>query len=311
MTAAPIRAIPLRLPRWRSPGRTAGLIALAIVACVVAVAILAPVLSPYDPIKLDLSQKLLAPGGAHILGTDQTGRDVLSRLIWGARPSLLVGSVAVLIALLGGVPLGLLAGFFSGGIVEEICMRTVEILASIPLLIWAIAIVGIFGVGTVSIGRLQFPNEAKLIALVGVLNIPGIARITHAVALIESRSDYVKARRVQGASAFRIILSDVLPNCLAPIVVQATLLIAIGIVIEASMSFVGLGVQPPWPSWGSMLADARNYVLTGEWWLPVLPGLCISITVIGINLLGDSLRDVLDPRNRSVAGQPRLRSGVA
>lgn len=297
-------------PRRRlAAGHLSAVLAGIVVALVVSVAILAPVLAPYDPIRIDLAARLVPPGAAHWMGTDQTGRDILSRVIWGARPSLLVGSLAVVIALIGGVPLGLLAGFHRG-FVEEVAMRAVEVLASIPLLIWAIAIVGILGVGPLEIGPWRLPNEAKLIAIVGILNIPGIARIMHAVALIESRADYVRARRAQGAGSTAIMIGDVMPNCLSPVIVQATLLVAIGIVIEASLSFVGLGVQPPAPSWGAMLADARNYVLTGEWWLPVFPGLCISVTVIAFNMLGDALRDRLDPRNRAATPSRGFRAGV-
>lgn len=286
-----------RAKRRLRPGAVTGWIAGLIVLAVMLAALLAPLIAPYDPIAVDLDARLVPPNWHHLLGTDQTGRDVLSRVIWGARPSLMVGSLAVVIALLGGVPIGVAAGFYRG-LFEEVAMRVVEVLASIPLLIWAIAVVGIFGVGTVDLLGWRLPNEAKLIVVIGVLNIPGIARITYSVALIESAADYVRARRAQGARNVAIMVGDVLPNCLSPIVVYATLLIAVGIVIEASLSFVGLGVQPPAPSWGGMLSDARSYVLTGEWWCPVFPGLCISITVIALNLLGDALRDATDPRNR-------------
>jgi peptide/nickel transport system permease protein len=282
----------------------------AIAGAVVLTALFAPILAPYDPVQVQITQKLLPPGGAHWLGTDQVGRDVLSRLIWGARPSLLVGAIAVVIALAGGVPIGLVAGYNHGTAVEEVFMRAMEILASIPLLIWAIAVVGILGVGSIAIGPWQLPNEAKLIAIVGVLNIPGIARITHAAALVESTAGYVVARKAQGAGRFAIMFGDVLPNCLSPVLVQSTLLVAIGMVIEASLSFVGLGVQPPQPSWGGMLADARTFVFTGEWWLSVFPGACISVAVIGFNLLGDALRDMLDPRNRGLRAQRTLQGGV-
>jgi len=169
-----------------------------------------------------------------------------------------------------------MAGFFSGGWLEQSLMRILDAMASIPLLIWAIALVGILGVGSVHIAGFTFGNEVKLLALLGVLYIPTLARITYTTALGEAGANYVAARRLQGVSGLRIMLSDVLPNCLSPVIVQATLLLAIGIVIEASVSFVGLGVQPPWPSWGNMLADARNYLFSGEWWLSVFPGACIS-----------------------------------
>jgi peptide/nickel transport system permease protein len=174
-------------------------------------------------------------------------------------------------------------------------------MASIPLLIWAIALVGILGVSPVHIAGLQFGNEIKLLCLLGLLYIPTLARITYTSALSEASANYVAARRLQGVNGFLIMLSDVLPNCLSPVIVQATLLLAIGIVIEASVSFVGLGVQPPLPSWGNMLADARNYLFSGEWWLSVFPGAAISLSVVAINLLGDGLRDALDPRHSTSA----------
>jgi peptide/nickel transport system permease protein len=180
-------------------------------------------------------------------------------------------------------------------------MRSMDALASIPMLIWAIAIVGIIGVGPVPLGPFTLPNESKIVILVGVLYMPPLARVAYGGALLEARADYVQARRLQGARTLPIMLGDVLPNCLSPVVVQATLLIAVGIVVEASLSFVGLGVEPPFPSWGGMLADARRYIFSGEWWTYVFPGLAISITVIGFNLLGDALRDTLDPRKTAGA----------
>jgi peptide/nickel transport system permease protein len=143
---------------------------------------------------------------------------------------------------------------------------------------------------------MAFPNETKVVVLIGFLYMPGLARVTYSVAQVEAVSDYVRARKSQGAGDFAIMFDEILRNCMSPVIVQATLLVAVGIVVEASVSFLGLGVQPPTPSWGNILADSRNYLFSGEWWLPVFPGLAISTTVIGFNLLGDSLRDVLDPR---------------
>mgnify|MGYP000927972790 FL=1 len=178
-------------------------------------------------------------------------------------------------------------------------MRIVDGVASIPLLVWAIAIVGILGVGPLPVGPLLLPNEVKIVVLVGCLFSPVFARVTYAVARRIAGADYVRARFLQGASHWDIVTSDVLPNCLSPIIVQGTLLVAIGIVIEASISFVGLGVQPPQPSWGAMLSDARSAIYSGECWLPVFPGLAISLTVIGFNLLGDSVRELFDPRSEA------------
>jgi peptide/nickel transport system permease protein len=278
-------------------GGISGFMGACLIAVLVLVALAAPRIAPFDPLKVDVLNALTPPDAAHWLGTDQSGRDVLSRAIWGARTSFEVSFLAVIIGCSFGVSLGLIAGFFSGGWLEQALMRVLDAMASIPLLIWAIALVGIMGVGDIHIAGFIFGNEVKLLCLLGVLYVPTLARITYTSALGEAGANYVAARRLQGVSGIRIMISDVLPNCLSPVIVQATLLLAIGIVIEASVSFVGLGVQPPHPSWGNMLADARNYLFSGEWWLSVFPGLCISFSVIAINLLGDGLRDALDPRH--------------
>lgn len=277
---------------WRRPEACVGLM---LVLGAVLVALLAPWIAPHDPLAIDLARKLLPPSAHHWMGTDQNGRDILSRIIWGARPSLTVGVLAVTIGCVAGIAIGLTAGYARGWW-EQVSMRFMDGLASIPMLIWAIAVVGIVGVGPVAVGPWMLPNESKIILLVGLLYIPPLARVTYSGAIAESRADYVRARRMQGAGRLEIMFGDVLPNCLSPVIVQATLLIAVGIVVEASLSFVGLGVEPPNPSWGGMLSDARKYIFSGEWWTYVFPGLAISLSVIGFNLLGDALREILDPR---------------
>jgi peptide/nickel transport system permease protein len=290
-------AIWVRLPALFGgpPGCAGGVLVLFVVIC----ATMAPLIAPYSPIAVDLRHQLVPPDARFWFGTDQAGRDVLSRVIWGARPSLLVGMVAVVIGTIGGVALGLIAGFYSGGWFEQAVMRALDAMAAVPLLVWAIAIVGIVGVDPLHVGPFFFGNEIKVMGLLGLLYIPGLARLTYTSAMVECQSDYVAARHLQGVASWRIMLGDVLPNCLSPVIVQATLLVAVGIIIEAAISFVGLGVQPPTPSWGTMLAEARNYLFSGEWWLSFFPGLAISLTVIGFNLMGDGLRDVLDPRRNT------------
>lgn len=275
-----------------------GWLGAGIVGLIVLAAIFAPLIAPYDPLALNIEDRLAAPDAAHWLGTDQGGRDVLSRILFGARASLSVGIGAVLIGAAIGVSAGIFAAY-KRGLGEQIVMRIVDGVASIPLLVWAIAIVGILGVGPLPIGPLLLPNEVKIVVLVGCLFSPVFARVTYAVAKRIAGADYVRARFLQGASHWQIVSGDVLPNCLSPIIVQGTLLVAIGIVIEASISFVGLGVQPPQPSWGTMLSDARSAIYSGEWWLPVFPGLAISLTVIGFNLLGDAVRELFDPRSEA------------
>lgn len=276
----------------RSCGDAAGFAGACLVVGLLVLVIAAPVIAPHDPMAVSMADQLLEPDGAHWFGTDQSGRDVLSRVVWGARASLHVAVFAVVIGVAGGVSLGLLASFCRGGWAEQMIMRLLEALSAIPILLWAIALVGLMGMKPITLGPLTIGNETKLLLMLGVLYIPTLARLTYTSALIESQANYVAARRLQGVGMVRILVSDVLPNCLSPVIVQATLLLAIGIIIEAAVSFVGLGVQPPVPSWGNMLADARNYLLSGEWWLSVFPGAAISLSVIGFNLLGDGLNDI-------------------
>ncbi len=295
--------IALRLPRLGQFGATS-LAGGVIVLIVLLTACLAPWIAPHDPVGIAVENSLLPPGGDFLLGTDQGGRDVLSRIIWGSRISLMVSLLSVVIGMTLGISTGLIAAYYRGRWIEQVIMRAMEAIAAIPLLIWAIAMLGILGVEPVTLWGMSFGNEWKLLVLVGILYTPTLTRIMHDVAAAEIAADYVKARRIQGVSTAAILLGDVLPNCMGPLVVQGTMLIAIGVVIEASVSFIGLGVQPPTPSWGAMLADSRNYIFSGEWWLPVFPGIAISLTVIGFNLLGDGLRDWLDPRSetRGIAG---------
>jgi len=285
----------------RACGGPAGFLGALIIAALLIMAVFAPWIAPFDPLRVSITDQLLEPDVRFLFGTDQSGRDVLSRVIWASRASLSVAGFAVLIGLVLGVSLGLAAGFHRGTWFEQATMRLLDAVAAIPVLIWAIALVGIFGIREARLGPFIIGNEVKLMLLLGLLYVPTLARVTYTTALSESQANYVAARRLQGVGSLRIMLSDVLPNCLSPVIVQATLMLALGIIIEASVSFVGLGVQPPTASWGNMLADARNFLLSGEWWLSVFPGAAISLTVIGFNLLGDGLRDRLDPRHNITA----------
>jgi peptide/nickel transport system permease protein len=273
-----------------------GAVGIAIVIMLVTVAVLAPWLPLQDPAAIALDHRLEPPGGEFLLGTDELGRDILSRLVWGARGSLAIGLLTVAIGLSGGLALGIVAGYHAGTMVEDVLLAIIEIAAAIPLLIWAIAIVGIYGTGPVKLGPLILPNEVKIIVLVGLLFIPGLARVAHGLALVEAKADYVAARRLRGANRVAIMFGDILPNIVSPVLVQASVLIGIGIIIEASLGFVGLGVQPPTPSWGGMLADAKTLAFADEWWVAVWPGVAIFVAVIGFNLVGDALRTALDPR---------------
>jgi peptide/nickel transport system permease protein len=274
-----------------------GLFGAFVVLLMFFLAIFAPWIAPYDPTLIDVPNRLQPPNLSHWMGTDLAGRDVLSRLMWGARPSLQVGVLAVLIGMPGGIVIGLIAGFYRGSLLETILMRATEIIAAVPLLIVAVAIVGILGVNPIDLGFLTITNEIKIVFVLGILYIPGLARVVFAVASTEAVSDYIRARKTQGVRDFSLIFGDVLPNCLSVVTVWATLLTAGGVLAEAGLSFVGLGVQPPDASWGVMLSEARKFIFSGEWWLLFFPGLAISITVIGFNLFGDALRDILDPRH--------------
>lgn len=280
----------------REPAGAIGLVTIVLLA---AIAVCAPWLPLKDPLQLYIEHRLEAPGAAFWLGTDQVGRDILSRTIWGARASLSIGLCAVAIGLVLGTGIGLVAGYKAGSWLDETLMKVMEVLASIPLLIWAIALVGITGTDTLHVGMLAISNETKLVLLIGVLYAPGLARLTHSLAKAESQAEYVAARVLQGASAARIMFSDVLPNIISPVLIQATLLLGVTIIVEASLSFIGLGVQPPTPSWGAMLSDARALIFTDNWWVSVFPGAAVFVSVLAFNLFGDSMRTILDPRRRN------------
>lgn len=281
-----------------------GAVGLAIIAMLAVLALLAPVLPIKDPLMLYLDHRLQPPGPEFLFGTDQSGRDILSRIVWGARASLAIGASVVAIGLAFGIAIGLVAGYYAQTWVEELLMKAMEVLASIPLLIWAIAMVGVLGVQPTQFGPFSLSNEVKLTLLIGLLYTPGLARLTHGLTLNEAQAEYVLARRIQGASTASILFSDILPNVISPVLVQATVLLGVAIIVEASLSFIGLGVQPPTPSWGSMLSEARNLIFSGEWWVSVFPGATVFVAVLGLNLVGDAMRVVLDPRRGQLQAMP-------
>ena len=276
-------------------------IGIGITLVVIAVALFAPVLAPFDPLAIDLAHKLQPPGTPFLLGTDQTGRDLASRILWGSRHSIVIALSSVVIGSLFGISLGLLAGTLSNTLAETVIMRFFDLIFSIPTLVWSIAIIGIIGTGALKIGPFELDNQFKLIALIGASFVPALGRITYSVALVESKADYVRVKKSLGAGWMEIAFIEILPNALPPALIQATLYMGVAIILEASLSFVGLGVQPPTPSWGTMLSDARTFIFSGQWWLPVFPGLAICFTVIGFNILGDGLRDALDPKSRATS----------
>lgn len=276
---------PWRRALRRLRRRRGALIGGAVVLIFILVAVLAPLIAPYDPVAASWSAIRKAPSLAHPFGTDELGRDVLSRVIFGARASLLAGLVSVSISLALGVPIGLVAGYV-GGVVDGVLMRITDALLACPFLILAIALAAFLG-----------PNLLNAMVAIGVSAMPAFIRLTRAQTLATKVEDYVEAARAVGNPAWRIVLRHILPNILAPIMVQATLAIAAAIIAEASLSFLGLGQQPPAPSWGSMLNAARGFLAQAPW-MAWWPGLAIFVVVLSFNLLGDGLRDALDPRHR-------------
>jgi len=292
MTAIETRAAlpgPLR-EFWQYFSENSGAVAgLSIIIVVITLAILAPVVAPHSPILTNNAAFLRPPvwqqGGSwsYPLGTDAIGRDMLSRLIYGARLSLLIGISVVAISIAIGTVLGLIAGFFRG-LVEITIMRIMDIILTLPSLLLAIVIVAILG-----------PGLMNAMLAVAVVVLPHYVRVTRAAVISEVSRDYVTAAKVSGASKLRLMLKEVLPNCMPPLIVQASLGVSTAILDAAALGFLGLGAQPPTAEWGTMLADSREFVLRA-WWVVTLPGIMILVTVLAFNLLGDGLRDAFDPK---------------
>jgi peptide/nickel transport system permease protein len=246
-------------------------------------------LSPFDPFAQSIRQRLRPPGDPYWLGTDGYGRDILSRIIWGSRISLTVGVVAVAIGATVGILVGLVAGFFGGG-VDNLLMRIIDILLVLPTILLALVIVAMLG-----------PGVFNLMIAVGIANAPRFARVIRAEVLAVKQMVFVNAASALGASSIRLMARHILPNTLASILVLSTLRIAQAITTEASLSFLGLGVPPPTPTWGSMIADGRIYLRTSPW-VAIIPGIMIMLIVMAFNLFGDGLRDLLDPKLRGSKG---------
>ena len=267
-----------RLARQRGAMLGAGILGLLVL-----LAVGAPRWSPRDPIRTAAREALQPPGSAHVLGTDQYGRDVASRVVYGARISLTVGLVAVSIAVLLGAPVGLVAGFY-GGRLDALLMRVMDVLLAFPGILLALAIVSVLT-----------PGLTNVMIAVGLAAVPTYARLMRATALATREFLYVEAARAMGGRDLFILARYVLPNVVAPLIVTATLGLGTAILSAAALSFLGLGSQPPAPEWGRMLSEGRDY-LREAWWISTFPGLAIMLTVLSMNLLGDGLRDVLDPR---------------
>ena len=274
---------------WGLKQNTGALIGLGLITFFVLMALLAPLLAPSDPTTIHPEHLRLPPlwseGGLRQfpLGTDDVGRDTATRLLYGARISIIIGLSVVFLSLVIGVFLGLVSGYY-GGIVDRILMRLIDILMAFPSTLLAIVIVSVMG-----------PGIRNAVIAVAIVAVPAFARIVRASVLAEKRKKYVLASKTFGATSMRIMCLEILPNCMAPLIVQATLGISDGILNTAALGFLGLGAQPPLPEWGTMLADGRDYIYNAPW-LVTLPGLCILMIILGFNLFGDGLRDILDPR---------------
>ena len=295
MSVAPVAAsVPAELAEGPGPARRAirrllarraAVFGLGVVVLMTLAALAAPWVAPFDPLATSWSLVRKAPSGAHWFGTDEVGRDLLSRVVWGGRASLAAGVISVSIAVGVGVPLGMLAGYV-GGVLDAAISRLTDAMLAIPFLILAIALAAFLG-----------PSLGNAMIAIGVTATPIFIRLARGQVLAVRAEEYVEAARAVGNPPARILLRHILPNILPPVIVQATLAIAAAIIAEASLSFLGLGQQPPSPSWGSMLNTAQRF-LTQAPWMAIFPGLAIFVTVLAFNLLGDGLRDALDPKSQ-------------
>ena len=269
-------------------------------------AVFAPLLAPYNPV-----EQFNAPKGEHnplsplsrsreghlfLLGSDKFGRDILSRAIYGTKTLLEIAVGSIAIAFFIGVAMGAVAGYRKGTWVDELIMRAVDIMLSFPTLVLAIALLGAFGIGKLRLGPIVISNMAKIMVVIAITYSPRFARVMRGVVLQEMAEDYVDAAKIAGASGRRILSREILVNTIPPIMVQASLMMATTVLTSSSLSFLGLGLQPPHPSLGIMLNEARDFLFLGAWWYAIVPGVFISLAIFGFNLLGDGLRDSLDPR---------------
>ena len=292
MTDALERPTTQHRPRWRETlsivlSNRLAAFGLIVLLMLLLAALFADVLAPYAVNDQDLTRRFEPPSLQHLFGTDEFGRDLFSRILHGSRVSIQVGAVAVSISLVVGTLIGLISGYRRGSL-DTFLMRTMDVLFSFPVVLLAIALVAVFG-----------PSLRNTMLAIGIVFIPIFARVVRGSALSVSQDLHVRAARSLGAGDLRIVLRHVLPNVAAPVIVQTSLSLAFAILIEAALSFVGVGVQPPAPAWGLMLSDAQRFQAQG-WWLSVFPGLAIFLTVMAFNLVGDGLRDALDPQQRSV-----------
>ena len=270
----------------RFPLNSSLILGLGIVGAMIVGALFAPYLTPYNPVELDIPARFLSPGAQHLFGTDQYGRDILTRILYGARYDLVIAVSAVAFAAGIGTPLGMISGYFRGW-PETLIMRSMDLLLAFPNILLAMTLAAVLG-----------PSLGNAILAVSIVGVAGYARIAYSATLAAANETYVEAARALGAPHGRLLVRAILPAILAPIVIRATLGMGFTILLAAGLGFIGLGAQPPTPEWGAMINEGRNQVILGRWWTSVFPGLAIVVLVTGFNLLGDGLRDALDPRTR-------------
>jgi peptide/nickel transport system permease protein len=262
------------------------IIGLTIITILIFVAIFGPQIAPYNPIEINLDDKRQSPNMTHFFGTDNYGRDILSRVLYGASISVYIAITAVGLSAIIGTSLGIISGYY-GDKVDTIIMRIMDMMLAFPSLILAMGIAAALGIGVMG-----------AIYATGIVGIPGMARLVRGQVLSIRENQYIEAARATGASDIQIMLNHVLPNVISPIIVLTTLRLGGAILTAAALGFIGLGVKPPTPEWGAMVSEGRNYLIVGDWWMATFPGLAIAVTVLGFNLFGDGLRDILDPRLR-------------
>lgn len=288
------RSIPL-------PRRARSVVAAVGVAVLLLLALLGDFVAPYDPNVGGQAKGLLAPDGSHVFGTDQSGRDVLSRVLSGARISMTVSIGSVLIGVVLGGLLGMIAGLRSGRWLGELIMRVMDAILSFPVLVLAAVLSGIAAGRTLHIGPLPLGATAVVTLVIGFVQIPVFARIARSSVIAEMQEEYIVAARTSGARSWALLVRHLLPNVQGPLVVQAAFSAGVAIILESSLSYLGLGIQPPQASWGNILSDGQSSLLLGAWWLIVFPTLFVIFATLSFNFLGDSLRDALDPRHQSSA----------
>lgn len=277
-----------------------GLLGLVGIVVIVAAALVGPELSPYEPLNPNYGALLEGPSAEHPMGTDQLGRDVMTRLLVGARYSLAIGVASILVATSAGILGGIVAGYTTRDWLDDSLMRFMDVLISFPAIVLGLAVMGILGTDPIAVGPFDIGALEKMIIVIGMVYTPRFARVTRGAVLKERGKDYVKMARIEGASHPTIVFREILLNILSPILVMFSYRIGSAMIVAAGLGFLGIGVQPPTPSWGAMISVGKDHLYSGEWWLTLFPAIALAVTIMCWNLLGDSVRDALDPNVSTV-----------